>query len=105
MRREIQVALSCEPDFSEAFTKKVATLGKKVGTKFGVQLTHDRDMNYSASQQLQHYLDHAGEPVEATSKEARWHVDFFLSSKGPLFAYLILTKSGDVVSRGPESFD
>src|SRR6476469_8592827 len=94
MRPDLAKALSAQAEDFDRFTSKIAKLRGELQAKLGVDLVQETDMNYSASQRLRFYLAKSGSPTLATS--AKWHVDFFLSSKGPLFTYVIFEQQSEL---------
>ena len=86
-------ALAARADVSDQFTSKVADLCRKLEADSGLKLAHVKEMNYRSSQRLQLCLDASGSP--SPPPVAKWLVEFFLSSKAPLFAYRIFERTSE----------
>ena len=77
MKQYILQAIEKEPDYSEAFTKKVDTLRKDLAVTLNIDLLHDTDMNYSVAQKLSH--------LTRDSNGKGYKMDIYISSRAPIF--------------------
>jgi len=91
--RHLQTALKTGPDYSEAFTTRVALLADGFRKTLSLPVEHDTDMNYRAAQKIGVWLNEACAPVEPRSGEAIYQMNTYVSSKGRYFTFVTLKLS------------
>jgi hypothetical protein len=90
MGRDVQLALSTEPDYTIAFTQKVASLQSVIAEALAAPVEHDDDMNYSSAQKLAVWLDARCNVVPTCDPKAAYRLIDFVSSRGPFFTFIAL---------------
>jgi hypothetical protein len=97
LSRGVQAALKMDPDYSQAFTKRVALLARSISDALSIQVEHDPDMNYSAAQKIVIWLNAHYQPVPPRSPDAVYRLNMYVSSKGRYFTFvtLVLSTAGE----------
>src|SRR5260370_6735312 len=81
------------PDYSPAFTDRIATLAQKIEAKLELPIEFKPDMNYSVAEILAIWLDRKCQPIPPRDDRAKWRLNTHISSKGPYFAFVVLKLS------------
>ncbi len=92
MEEKIKSALAARPDIAN-FDALIERLKTRFEAQFGVPVGLDRDMNYSASNSLEVYLDRAGRPVPENAAESLKTAVFVVSSLGSFYTVLARTQT------------
>jgi hypothetical protein len=88
--RDVQVALSTEPDYSMTFTQDVISLHRVIADTLSAPVEHDDDMNYSSAQKLVVWLDKRCHFLAPRSPKAVYRLIDFVSSRGHFFTFITL---------------
>lgn len=89
-------------DYSESFTERVENLAQSLSTVLNVTVHHGSDMNYNPGQTLTVYLLSDGS-VTPEPRAARCSLKIVISSRGPLWALLVLRKEAQELEWFPSS--
>ena len=82
--------LDCPTDYSETFTKEVATCASDLAKDIHISLVHNSDMNYSSAQSIRMFLSSDRCEPATSMQNSKYELRVLISSKGPLFCILIL---------------
>jgi hypothetical protein len=89
MKERVGMAVSTPVDFSMRFTNKVSRLRSIIEGAFSVELGHETDMNYRASQRLFAAFDNGRRSVGPHDDSKSAELSIFVSSKGAFYTWLI----------------
>ena len=92
MDNKILTSLRNPSDYTEKFTEKVKNLSDSISASIGLNLHHDKDMNYRASQRLCLFLDENYSISNKHSIHTKYEIVFLISSKANFFTYVCLQK-------------
>jgi hypothetical protein len=93
--QDLRDALDKAPDYSRAFTNRVAELAQKLEKQLHVPVEHKPDLNESVAQLIAIWFNQHYRPIPPREDHAKWRLNTHISSKGPFFAFVVLTLSSD----------
>jgi hypothetical protein len=99
LSNKIHVALDHKTVYTADFTEHVASLAKRIEHELHVPVEHDPDMNYSAAQMIVIWFDRDYHAITPRDERANWRLNTHVSSKGPFFAFIVLTLSDSAGDR------
>jgi hypothetical protein len=86
----VKNALSSQPDYSAAFTRRVGALAKRIETELAAPVEHDSDMNYGSGQKIVVWLNKDCRVVAPRSLDAAYRLEDHISTRGPFFTFVTL---------------
>jgi hypothetical protein len=95
---DLRAVLDTKPDYSPAFTARVASLTHHIERSLSVPVKHDPDMNYSSAQKMVICLTSAYQPVPFQDDRAKYRLSVYVSSKALYFAVVIFKLSASTAS-------
>lgn len=87
----IKNGLKRNTDYSDSFTKFVASINKLLGNNLSVKCYHSSDMNYSHGQSVSFFLDSNFDTIER-EQFASYTVKIWISSKGKFYSIIFFKK-------------